>query len=167
MQHVIAWRFWSFFFNRRQGVIGRVIKLSLLPSVKNTSLFSRYHPILKFIGFVPGFSCFVRDEQFVQTGFCSLLFENWLDHFLLFIFSFLLACSRRLKWNYKLTNPAICWLYLWTFIMLNLDHIFLITFVVFVYIQCTPVYAIILLLNWKGNRLPPLLPKLLKHLIYN
>ena len=153
MRHVIAWQFWSFLFNRRQGVSvsHRVIKLSLLPSVMNTLLISRFHPIssvfirshpissgfirfLKFIGFVFGFSCFVRDEWFVPTGFRSLLLGNCLDHFLLFICSILIIN------------------------IFNLLRIFCLF---------TPVFAIILLLNWKENRLPPLLPKLLSHLTYN
>ena len=138
MQHVIAWLFWSFLFNRRQGVIGshREIKLSLLPSVMNTSLCSRFHPILKFIGFVPSFSCFVRDKRFVPTGFSSLLLRNWLDHFLLFIFPFFTGMFKTIKVTLQTNKTdliilAICWLYMWTFIMLNLDHKYLSPFLFF------------------------------------
>ena len=133
MQHVIAWWFWSFLFNRRQGVIGshRVIKLSLLPSVMNTSLFSRFHLISKF----HWFSCFVRDERLVPTGFRSLLSGNWLDHFLLFIFLFSTGMFKTIKVTLQTNNTdliilAICWLYMWTFIMLNLDHKYLLFFLI-------------------------------------
>ena len=85
---------------------------------------------LKFIGFVPGFSWFVRDERFVPTGFRSLLLGNLLDHCLLFIFQFSTGMFKTIKVALQTNKTyliilAICWLYMWTFIMLNLDHTYL------------------------------------------
>ena len=73
MQHVIAWRFWSFLLNRRQGVIGShiVIKLSLLLSVMNTSLFSRFHPISKIHWVCTRFFMF-RSRWTIRTNWFSL-----------------------------------------------------------------------------------------------
>ena len=130
MQHVIARRFWSFLFNRRQCHRFRTIEklrcLCFLP-LWILRCFQDYIWFLKFIGLVPGFSCFVRNEWFVPTGFRSLLLENWLDHFLLFIFQFSTGMFKTIKVTLQ-TNKAnliihaIFWLYMWTFIMLNLDH---------------------------------------------
>ena len=150
MQHVIAWLFWSFLLNRRKGVIGshRVLKLSLLTSVMNTSLFSRFHPISKIHWIRSRFSCFVRDERFVPTGFRSLLLRNRFDHFLLFIFQFSTGMFKTIKVTLQ-TNKT--------------------DFIILAIIFClyTPVFAIIFLLNWKENRLLSLLLKLLSHLTYN
>ena len=133
MQHVIAWRFWLFLLNRGQGVIGsnRVIKLSLLPSVMNTSLFSRFHPISK-IHWI-----FMFPSRWTIRTNCFSLFAlgNWLGHFLLFIFHFSTGMCKTIHVTLQTNKTnliiiALCWLYMWTFIMLNPDHEYLFSFLI-------------------------------------
>ena len=68
---------------------------------------------------------------------------------------------------------AICWLYMWiiSFNFINAQFwwyisLNLLTSLCILYLY-TPVFVILLLLNWKENRLPSLLPKLVSYLTYN